>query len=124
LSPWTQRQIDRETTVKQEDRIANTESLFRDVNERIAESAQRFDAPAAQFVCECADPACTEKVHAPLDDYEEVRADGTHFLLALGHENEHVERVIECRRRFEVVEKFNRAVVARVRRLNPRARPA
>jgi hypothetical protein len=36
-------------------RLAKTESLFRDVNERIAESAQRFDAEDAAFVCECAD---------------------------------------------------------------------
>ena len=34
-------------------RHATTESIFRNVNERIAESAQRFDADEAEFVCEC-----------------------------------------------------------------------
>jgi len=110
--------------VEAEARIANTESLFRHVNERIAESAQRFEAPDARFVCECADPGCTEPVNPPLADYEQVRSDGTHFLLAPEHEHERVERVIEKRRRYQVVEKFNRAIAARVRRLDPRTRPA
>ena len=105
----------------EDESIATTESLFRDVNERIAESAQRFETPEAEFVCECADTACTERVEAPLHQYEQVRADGTHFLLAPGHEDERFERVIERRRGYEVVEKFNRAIAAVARRLDPRA---
>jgi hypothetical protein len=101
--------------------MAKTESLFRDVNERIAESAQRFDADDAGFVCECGDPDCTERVEAPLGIYEEVRSDGTQFLLAPGHEDERVERVVRERGRFNVVRKVNRIVAAHVRRLNPRA---
>ena len=38
-----------------EQRIARAEALFRDVNERIAESAQRFESEEAAFVCECAE---------------------------------------------------------------------
>jgi len=103
--------------------LAITESLFRDVNERIAESVQRFDGDGdAQFVCECSDSSCTEHVPAPIEHYEQVRADPTHFLLAPGHEDGRIERVIERRRRYEVVEKFHRAVAARVRRLDPRRR--
>jgi hypothetical protein len=44
---------------------ARIEALFRDVNERIAESAQRFDAESTQFVCECADSDCTHRVPQP-----------------------------------------------------------
>jgi hypothetical protein len=102
-------------------RVARTESLFRDVNERIAESAQRFDSDDAAFVCECGDPECTERVEAPLGDYEEVRSDGTQFLLAPGHEDERVERVLRTRRRYNVVRKVNRVVAAHVRKLDPRA---
>ena len=102
-------------------RVARTESLFRDVNERIAESAQRFDSDDAAFVCECGDPECTERVEAPLGDYEEVRSDGTQFLLAAGHEDERVERVVRTRRRYNVVRKVNRVVAAHVRKLDPRA---
>jgi hypothetical protein len=109
---------------EQEVRIAHTEALFRDVNERIAESAQRFDADETEFVCECADAECVERIPVTLDEYEEVRADGTHFLLVPGHENTQVERVLERpRRRFAVVEKFEATVARTVRRLNPRSQP-
>jgi hypothetical protein len=103
-------------------RIAHTEALFRDVNERIAESVERFDARDAEFVCECADPACAERVPATLEQYEEVRSDGTHFLLSPGHELPELERVVKRpQRRSIVVEKFNTVVARTVRRLNPRA---
>ena len=108
--------------VDREMRVAHTEALFRDVNERIAESADRFNAHDAEFVCECADPACAERVPATLDQYEEVRSDGTHFLVAAGHELTDLERVVKRPHRYSVVvEKFNSVVARTVRRLNPRA---
>jgi hypothetical protein len=103
---------------------ARTEALFRDVNERIAESAQRFEADSTQFVCECADPNCTHRVDATLDEYEEVRADGATFMLTPGHEQEDIERVVSDRGRFHVVEKVQRTVRETVKRLNPRPRLA
>ncbi len=103
-------------------RIAYTEALFRDVNERIAETAERFGADETEFVCECGDPACAERVPASLDEYERVREDATHFLLVPGHENSRIERVVERPRlRLAVVAKFNRLVARTVRRLDPRA---
>jgi hypothetical protein len=49
-----------------------------------------------------------------------VRADGATFMLAPGHEHDDIERVIEKRGRFWVVEKMQRTVRDTVRRLNPR----
>ena len=103
---------------------ARTEALFRDVNERIAESAQRFDAASTQFVCECADPGCTHRLEATLDEYEDVRADGATFMLAPGHAHDDIERVVEDRGGFHIVEKVQSTVRATVQRLNPRAEPA
>ena len=106
----------------QEARIARTESLFRDVNERIAESAERFQSQEAEFVCECADQACTDRVSATLHEYEHVRAKGTRFLLRPGHEDTRVERVVQrSGSRLTVVEKVNTAIARTVRQLNPRA---
>jgi hypothetical protein len=101
-------------------RIGTTEAIFRNVNERIAETAESFDADSAEFVCECADRACTDRVEAPLTKYEEVREGATQFLLAPGHEYERVERVVERKRRYTVVDKVERTVAATVRRLDPR----
>jgi transcription initiation factor TFIID subunit TAF12 len=99
---------------------ARTEALFRDVNERIAESAHRFEADSTQFVCECADPNCTDRLEATLAEYEQVRADGATFMLTPGHEHADIERVISDRGRFNVVEKFQQTVRETVKRLNPR----
>jgi hypothetical protein len=100
---------------------ARTEALFRDVNERIAESAQRFDADRTEFVCECADPGCTRRVEATLEEYEQVREDSTRFLLTPGHADGDLERVVRDRGRFQIVEKIQRTVRDTVRRLDPRA---
>jgi hypothetical protein len=102
-------------------RVARTESLFRDVNERIAESARRFGADDASFVCECDDPSCTHRIHTDLEEYEEVRADGAQFLVVDAHVNDEVEHVVSRRRNFALVEKVKPLVRKTVRRLNPRA---
>jgi hypothetical protein len=108
-----------------EERIARTESLFRDVNERIAESAQRFSLHAVEFVCECADQQCTDRVEATLQEYELARSEGNRFLLLPGHEDERVERVVAQRgSRLAIVEKIGRVVARTARRLDPRAEPA
>jgi hypothetical protein len=110
--------------VSENERRAMTEALFRDVNERIAESAERFDAVRTEFVCECADPNCTHRVSASLAEYETVREDPTTFLLVPGHEEEDIERVVADRGRFRIVEKVQAVVRRTVVRLDPRNRPA
>jgi hypothetical protein len=101
--------------------MARTEAVFREVNERIAETATRFAVGEATFVCECADPDCGERIDVPMEEYERVRGDATHFLLCSGHAVPSVERVVRRRRGYEVVEKFNAKLARIVRRLDPRA---
>ncbi len=103
-----------------DEKIARTESAFREVNEAIAKTATRFASDPTDFVCECADPHCAHRVQADLLEYEEVRADGTHFLLAPGHEDAEVERVIDRRDEHVVVEKVRPSVARVVRALDPR----
>jgi hypothetical protein len=105
----------------QAERIGRTESVFREVNERIAETAARFDASETAFICECADPNCTDRVDATLDEYEHARQQGTTFLLVPGHEDERVEAVVERGEDHAVVEKRHPAVVPVALALNPRA---
>ena len=109
--------------MNEHERRALNEALFRDVNERIAESAERFDADRTEFVCECADANCTERVPATLAEYENVRKESTTFLLASGHVEPNIEQVVSDRERFQVVEKTKEVVRRTVIRLDPRARP-
>lgn len=107
-----------------EARMARTESAYREVNEAIARTAERFESSEADFVCECADPHCAHRITADLEDYEGVRAEPTHFLIAPGHDVPRIERVVERNGEYDVVEKFGATIANIVRRLNPRAHPA
>jgi hypothetical protein len=107
-----------------QERMARTEAAFREVNEAIAETAARFEAEEADFICECADPQCAHRVTADLEDYEQVRSDGTHFLLATGHHEPEVEQVVDRTAEFDVVQKVEPLMARIVRRLNPRAAPS
>ena len=106
-------------------RMARTEALFRNVNERIAESAARFYSDSTEFVCECSDQECTDRVEATLAEYEEVRSHSTRFLLTPGHEDTRIEQVVERRgTRHAVVEKVHKLIAQTVSRLDPRASQA
>jgi hypothetical protein len=93
-----------------EERAARNEALFRDVNEEIRDVDRRFGgAAASEFVCECANGACIERLPVPLDVYTAVRSEPTRFIVAPGHENSELEGVVERHDRFFVVEKFGTA---------------
>lgn len=102
-------------------RMARTESAFREVNEAIADTAARFESEEADFICECADPQCAERVTAELTEYDEVRSDATHFILAPNHHEPAVEEIVERNGEYEVVAKVTPIMARIVRRLNPRA---
>jgi hypothetical protein len=101
-------------------KLAHTEAVFREVNEAIAKTAGKLEADEADFVCECADPECAHRVTATLDDYEEVRTDGAHFLVAPGHSIPQLERTVHLGRGYHVIEKVGVTLARTARRLNPR----
>jgi hypothetical protein len=94
---------------ERERRVGVNESVFREVNERIAELAGEFDASSVEFVCECSDRSCTERVTVSLAAYEAVRAYPERFLLLPGHQRLGVERLVEEQPRYLVVEKLGEA---------------
>ena len=108
-------------TTEDEARIARTESAFRRVNEGIAETAEFFGSDGTEFICECADAECQDRIEAPLEVYEDVRAEPTQFLVAEGHEIPAYEHVRRRRRGYLIVEKVTRGLRALVRRSDPRA---
>ena len=101
-------------------RVAETEALFREVNERIAESAAKFQSDELDIVCECADADCVERLPTTVDEYEGVRANGARFFVAPGHEEKSFEQVVRSRGRYRVVQKVKPRVASLVRRLDPR----
>jgi hypothetical protein len=87
-------------------RLAKNESLFRELNENISGLASRLsgDSPF-EFICECSTSGCFERLSLTLPEYERVRQDGTHFLLADGHQDIEIEQVIASYDQYVVVEK-------------------
>jgi hypothetical protein len=93
--------------VSREKRLAQNEAFFRSVNERIRDLADGHgsDQHPYEFLCECGDPACVDRVALTLDEYEFVRADATRFVLAEGHDDGTIEKVVEASPDRVVVEK-------------------
>jgi hypothetical protein len=116
-----QLEVGRQMSEQEDLRIARTESLFRDVNERIAESAGRFGSDDAAFVCECDDASCTDRIETTIEAYEEARSHGAQFLVSDDHVNDGVEQVVEKTDEFTLVEKVKPLVRTTVLQLNPRA---
>ena len=70
-----------------------------------------FEPSMPDWVCECANENCTEAVTLTVAEYEAVRADPTHFLVApsADHVVAGVERIVERHERYWVVEKAGEA---------------
>ena len=91
-------------------RIAQTESLFRDVNERVQEINDRFGTTPSlsEWICECSDATCTHRMELTQAEYETVRANSRRFAVAPSddHVDPRLERVVERNDRYWVIEKF------------------
>jgi hypothetical protein len=94
-------------------RAARNQSLFREINERVKQLNEGFSMvlPVGEWICECADDTCVDRIELSAAEYEAVRIDGTHFLVAAGDQHVFldVETVTERTDRYWVVEKFGTA---------------
>jgi hypothetical protein len=89
-----------------EERVARNETLFREVNERIKRvNVGLATVEASDFLCECGDDGCTDPISLTMREYEEVRADPTHFAVVPDHVVPDVEQVVAQSDRYAVVAK-------------------
>ena len=96
-----------------EERAARNEVLFREVNGQIERIEDRFGRPPRySLVCECAAADCADSIEVEHDVYHRVRQSELQFLLAPGHEHLEIERVVERRPRYVIVEKIGAAASA------------
>jgi hypothetical protein len=97
--------------VDREERLALNESLFRETNERLAETSAEwgFATGGLDLICECSDVDCTERIDVGPREYERARSEPTLFLLEPGHERADVEEVLEENERFVLVRKRGEA---------------
>jgi hypothetical protein len=89
-----------------ERKLNANEAVFRGFNEGVLDVEQRVaESDEAEFVCECSDPGCEERLRVPLSEYTEVRVDPIHFLAKKGHEVAALERVVRETDDYLLVEK-------------------
>ena len=91
-------------------RAAQNQSLFREINERIKDLNEGFSLVLAsgEWVCECANETCTERISMSAQEYEAIRSAGVRFFVAPGEEHvwPDVEGVTKRYDRYWVVEKI------------------
>jgi hypothetical protein len=112
-------------------RAAKSQSLLREVNERIEDLAAGRPASVLEEVrlakeidlaCECMDEACTERLTMTVREYEAVRSDSNTFFVKPGHEVPEVEEVVREEPSYVVVSKVGAGVPV-AEKLDPRKRP-
>jgi hypothetical protein len=92
---------------EREQRIGLNEAVFREVNERIEDFAERFDLgeQPLDLICECGDENCRERISMTHAEYEEVRSDARQFAVSPGHVYANIEEVVARRRGYDIVRK-------------------
>lgn len=108
---------------ERERRLARNETLYREVNERVSELAEQFQAETespADFICECGAADCTEPIPMILSEYEAIRGDPTRFAVVPGHELPNIESVVERHLAYLVVEKREDEAQEVARETDPR----
>src|SRR5438034_4210590 len=97
-------------------RAAQNQSLFREINEKSKPSTirSRCCCRSGEWICECADLICVERIEMTGAKYEAIRQGPNRFPVIPGHERREVERVVEASDCYLVVEKIGAgAAVAR-----------
>jgi hypothetical protein len=87
-----------------EERLAENEILFRQVNERIVELSDQWGG-SLDLVCECANAECLARIEATLHEYELLRQNPRRFAVLPGHEIPEIEDVVDRTTRYLIVEK-------------------
>ena len=98
-----------------EERAGRNEALFREVNDNVARLEEELEAEGSDLlpvICECARTDCVTRFEIRLADYVRVRSHPHQFIVARGHEQPEVERVVRESDEYVVVEKDGVAALA------------
>jgi hypothetical protein len=93
-------------------RLARNETILRAANREIehasAELGEGSDSEI-EVLCECGRARCNGLLTLAMREFEEAHAEADRFIVAPGHEDPEIERVVEDRGTYLVVDKFGEA---------------
>jgi len=104
-------------------RIGQNEAIFRQVNERVSELNRSFSVvlERGDYLCECGNEDCLERIALTIEEYESVRSEPTHFFVKPGHVAPDVEDVVRSEPEYEIVRKREGEAATLARETDPRA---
>lgn len=72
-------------------RLEHNEAVFRAINEELDDAST---GSARDYLCECADAMCTERIRLTRSEYRAIRAEPDRYVLVPGHELPELEEVV------------------------------
>ena len=104
-------------------RIGENEAIFRQVNERVSELNRSFSVvlERGDYLCECGNEDCVDRIALTSEEYERVRAEPTQFVVKPGHVVPDVEDVVRSEPGYEIVRKREGEAAAVARETDPRS---
>jgi hypothetical protein len=97
---------------ERDERIAKNETVFRAANREIEHAEQEEGGGThrpIEVLCECGRPGCSGLISLTIAQYKDVHSQDDRFVVVRGHENARIERVVEERADYLVVDKFGEA---------------
>jgi hypothetical protein len=94
------------------ERIAKNEEVYRAANREIERAEQQQGAAAdgvLEVICECGRDSCTGVITLTVSEYNTVHSQEDRFVVLKGHESEEIERVVDDRGTYLIVDKTGEA---------------
>jgi len=103
------------TSKESQKRRAKNEKSFRDFNVRTRKAAETVmarvdkDSFPLGMMCECGNPNCTQRLELTIKEREQIRENKDYFIVVRGHEDLEIEKIVDQRPQYSVVEKLPQA---------------
>jgi hypothetical protein len=89
-------------TMPREQRVIQTEEFFRRVNQAIAQHAP---SDAKAYICECANPYCSEMIELSSEDIQVLHSQPGFYVILTGHVLPDFEQVVQATASYTIVTK-------------------
>jgi len=97
---------------EREERIAKNETVLRATNREMERADQAEGTTLGELIdvlCECGRQGCGGVITMTIADYDGAHSQADRFVVLRGHENAEIEKVVEERADFFVVDKVGEA---------------
>ena len=97
---------------ERDERIAKNETVLRATNRELEQAVEEEGARLDQLIevlCECGRQGCGGVIRMTVGDYDRAHSQADRFVVLRGHENTEIEKVVEERPGYVVVDKIGEA---------------